>query len=158
MKLSDMIHACSKAPKELRILDPKATHCPYCFEALHKSLPAPVSGDELAHGSDFMLPASKADALKKVMCCEPKNAQIAELKARIEWLESGNIHTCHEKCQRLPCVQARTITELKALATEAAHMLQQAEEIIRDSLYDTDGEDGYGNLIQRLRAASTEKA
>lgn len=42
--------------------------------------------------------------------------KIEELKAevkRLRWLESGQIHTCHDECERPECVQRRRIEELE---------------------------------------------
>ncbi len=36
-----------------------------------------------------------------------RDAEITALKKRIAWLESGDIHTCHDECQKPACIQRR---------------------------------------------------
>lgn len=43
-----------------------------------------------------------------------KDTEIADLKKRISWLESGLIHTCHAECKKPLCVANREIERLKA--------------------------------------------
>ena len=40
--------------------------------------------------------------------------KIIELQKRIEKLEVNRIHTCHDQCQKIECVQRRRIEELEA--------------------------------------------
>ena len=40
------------------------------------------------------------------------------LLARVAELESADIHSCHDDCQRLACVQARRIAEMEAVLSE----------------------------------------
>ena len=50
-------------------------------------------------------------------------ARITHLEAEIERLTLDGVHTCHERCQRIACVQRREIerlrTRLSALSTAA---------------------------------------
>ena len=61
---------------------------------------------------------------------------IEALQAKVERLTYDGIHTCHDDCPRLPCVQRREIDGLRAevaeleswkVAEEAHHHLLQAD-------------------------------
>lgn len=55
---------------------------------------------------------SKIMELQKELAA--KDTEIADLKKRISWLESGLIHTCHAECKKPLCVANREIERLKA--------------------------------------------
>ena len=58
--------------------------------------------------------------LREVMRCRERLLEAREriLLARIAELESADIHSCHDDCQRLACVQARRIAEMEAVLSE----------------------------------------
>ena len=64
---------------------------------------------------------------------------IEALQAQVERLTFDSIHTCHDDCPRLPCVQRREIDALQAALAardgeiEALHkrIVEQRDEIIR---------------------------
>jgi hypothetical protein len=48
-----------------------------------------------------------------VDACEEKDARIAELEDENGRLQGDGMHTCHDNCPRLACVQRRRIAELE---------------------------------------------
>lgn len=44
--------------------------------------------------------------------------EIEALRKRVAELETSAIHTCHDECPRIACVQAREIRRLRAALTE----------------------------------------
>jgi len=50
------------------------------------------------------------------------------LAGEVERLTTNGIHTCHDQCQRLPCVQGR---EIRALTAERDRLKAALEEIVR---------------------------
>jgi hypothetical protein len=57
------------------------------------------------------------------MCTEAADA-IEGLQAQVERLTFDGIHTCHDDCPRLPCVQRR---EIDALRAENRHLTNELQ-------------------------------
>ena len=54
------------------------------------------------------------------------SAENAKLRMHLDWFEANGIHTCHDECQKLECVQGREIRRLKlALANISLQMDQR---------------------------------
>ena len=70
----------------------------------------------------------------------------------LERAEVNSIHTCHDECQRLPCVQRREIEALK----EAAKVLVNALEFARTYKSDNEGFAGPSIELNEIRIASHE--
>jgi HAMP domain-containing protein len=49
---------------------------------------------------------------------------IEALQAEVERLTYDGIHTCHDDCPRLPCVQRR---EIEALQAEVRHLMSELQ-------------------------------
>jgi hypothetical protein len=49
---------------------------------------------------------------------------IEALLAEIKWLTYDGIHTCHDDCPRLPCVQRREIDGLRA---DVRHLMNELQ-------------------------------
>ena len=54
-------------------------------------------------------------------------ARIAELEGEVKRLDLNGIHTCHDECRRLPCVQRREIAALKANEVKLREALEKIE-------------------------------
>jgi len=54
-------------------------------------------------------------------------AEIRSLRAEVQRLTYDGIHTCHDACPRLPCVQRR---EIEALTAENAKLRKALEYIV----------------------------
>lgn len=52
--------------------------------------------------------------------------EIERLRNEVERLDYDSIHTCHDKCRRLPCVQSREIERLRAREAELQRKLDEA--------------------------------
>ena len=55
-----------------------------------------------------------------------RDDRIKALTAEVQRLDYSTIHTCHDQCPRLPCVQRREIEALTAQLAEAQTALQTA--------------------------------
>lgn len=53
--------------------------------------------------------------------------RIEALEGEVERLTVNGIHTCHDKCQRLPCVQGREIRRLEGEVEKLRKLLNAAE-------------------------------
>jgi chromosome segregation ATPase len=62
-----------------------------------------------------------ADALN-ARCIED-TAEIGRLRAEVARLQADGIHSCHDECPRIACVQRREIERLRALLREACDEL-----------------------------------
>jgi hypothetical protein len=59
--------------------------------------------------------------------CGKAAAEIRSLRAEVQRLTYDGIHTCHDACPRLPCVQRR---EIEALTAENAKLRKALEYIV----------------------------
>lgn len=55
-----------------------------------------------------------------------QDAEIAALKDKLSWYQSGDIHTCHDQCERPMCVMGRENESLKAFKAEIMEVTKAA--------------------------------
>jgi hypothetical protein len=80
---------------------------------------------------DYALTSDRADLLTAADAIEG-------LQAEIERLTYDGIHTCHDDCPRLPCVQRREIDGLRA---EVRHLMNELQ-AHKDALAQVKGSSG----------------
>lgn len=79
-------------------------------------------------GQDHALP------LKKF--CDRSDLEIKydQLQKRVAELETNRIHTCHDQCPKIECVQRRRIEELEAENKKLREALSCYAELFRDDI------------------------
>jgi hypothetical protein len=111
---------------------------------------------------DYALTSDRADLLTAADAIEA-------LQAEVERLTYDGIHTCHDDCPRLPCVQRREIDALRAevaeleswkVAEEAHHHLLLAEvRRLTNELFDCKADVRYlANPLQAHKDALAQAA
>jgi hypothetical protein len=89
--------------------------------------------------------------------CLHAQAEAEALRAEIERLTYDGIHTCHDDCPRLPCVQRREIERLReALIKIADDLGEQFLDWVEEGCEGKDAIRLVSNISQFARAALTE--
>jgi len=61
--------------------------------------------------------------------------RIEALQAQVDRLTYDSIHTCHDDCPRLPCVQRR---EIEGLRADVRHLMNELQ-VYKDALAQVNG-------------------
>jgi uncharacterized small protein (DUF1192 family) len=57
--------------------------------------------------------------------------EVERLRAEVQRLDIAGIHSCHDDCQKLPCVQRREIDRLRA---ELAAAKAELEKLVKETI------------------------
>jgi hypothetical protein len=74
----------------------------------------PSEGRVIAPAAD-RIEELEREVWKRRLDFEEMHRDYKEMRVRVAELETGGVHTCHDECPRLPCVQAREIARLRGL-------------------------------------------
>jgi hypothetical protein len=92
----------------------------FCDRAYYDMWAVRMVGDRTFGQGIHVLTQAEADALRDLLTTAQAEAEA--LRAEIERLTYDGIHTCHDGCPRLPCVQRR---EIDALRAEVRHLTNE---------------------------------
>lgn len=67
----------------------------------------------------------QCDFAQAIVVIEDALASTEALRAEVQRLTYDGIHTCHDDCQRLPCVQRREIEALRAEIAQIEGVLRE---------------------------------
>ncbi len=127
------------------------------LRSAHRELRKELQGRQREHGALH-------DVSKSLAQSEDERARaqsdIIALKARAEsaekrvaWLESGDVHTCHDECEREACVLTRQLAQARREATVAANQRDDNARVAYDLAEERDDARAWA---KRWKAAAKE--